>query len=168
MQAVRPRVLLAPLHLGLGIQMHHHFGSKFLIDSLHAHGFCSSYATVLQYERNAAVAQGTDLPGHISDQFIQYVADNVDHNTRILDGKGTFHGRGIIATITPGGRISKLVRRIGCSRRNKYLSLQKSSGTHHTAVLQRVEGFENRRCLSKSRPYLEDDSWLVGVHANGL
>ena len=87
----------------------HHFGSKFLIDSLHAHGFCSSYATVLQYERNAAVAQGTDLPGHISDQFIQYVADNVDHNTRILDGKGTFHGRGIIATITPGGRISKLV-----------------------------------------------------------
>lgn len=67
MQAVGPRVLLAPLHLGLGIQMHHHFGSKFLIDSLHAHGFCSSYATVLQYERNAAVAQGTDLPGHISD-----------------------------------------------------------------------------------------------------
>ena len=109
MQAVRPRVLLAPLHLGLGIQMHHHFGSKFLIDSLRAHGFCSSYATVLQYERKAAVAQGTDLPGHISDQFIQYVADNVDHNTRPLDGKGTFHGRGIIATITPGGRISKLV-----------------------------------------------------------
>lgn len=67
MKAVGPRVLLAPLHLGLGIQMHHHFGSKFLIDSLHAHGFCSSYATVLQYERNAAVAQGTDLPGHISD-----------------------------------------------------------------------------------------------------
>ena len=109
MQAVRPRVLLAPLHLGLGIQMHHHFGSKFLIDSLHTHGFCSSYATVLQYERNAAVAQGTDLPSHISDQFIQYVADNVDHNTRTLDGKGTFHGMGIIATITPGGRISKLV-----------------------------------------------------------
>ena len=53
MQAVRPRVLLAPLQLGVGNQLHHHFGSKLLIDSLHAHGFCSSYATVLQYERNA-------------------------------------------------------------------------------------------------------------------
>ena len=35
MQAVRPRVLLPPLQLGLGVQMHHHFASRFLIDSLH-------------------------------------------------------------------------------------------------------------------------------------
>lgn len=40
-QATRPRVILAPLQLGLGVQMHHHFASKFLSDSLHAHGFCS-------------------------------------------------------------------------------------------------------------------------------
>ena len=32
MQAARPRVLLAPLQFGLGVQMHHHFGSHFLID----------------------------------------------------------------------------------------------------------------------------------------
>ena len=50
-----------------------------------------------------------DLPGHNSDQFIQYIADNVDHNTRTFDGKGTFHGMGITATITPGRKISKLV-----------------------------------------------------------
>ena len=30
-QGTRPQVILAPLQLGLGIQMHHHFASKFLI-----------------------------------------------------------------------------------------------------------------------------------------
>ena len=108
-QAARPRVILALLQLGLAVQTHHHFASKFLIDSLHSHGFCSSYSTVLQYERSAAAIQGTDIPGYKSDQFMQYVADNVDHNTRTLDGTGTFHGMGIIATITPGARTTRLV-----------------------------------------------------------
>ncbi len=45
-QATRPRSLLAPLQLGLGVQLHYQFGSRFLIDSLHEHGFCSSYAEV--------------------------------------------------------------------------------------------------------------------------
>ena len=35
MQAARPRVLLAPLQVDLGVQLHHHFASRFLIDSLH-------------------------------------------------------------------------------------------------------------------------------------
>ena len=34
---------------------------------------------------------------HLKDGFTQFVADNVDHNTDTLDGKGTFHGMGIIA-----------------------------------------------------------------------
>ena len=45
-QAVRPRVVIAPLQLGLAVQMHHHFRSRFLIDSLSAMGFCSSYSEV--------------------------------------------------------------------------------------------------------------------------
>lgn len=101
-QATRPRVILAPLQLGLGVQMHHHFVSKFLIDSLHAHGFCSLYQIVQKYERSAAASHGTDIPGYTPGRFVQYIADNVDHNTRTLDGTGTFHGMGIIATITPG------------------------------------------------------------------
>ena len=32
---------------------------------------------------------------------MQHVADNVDHNIRTIDGLNTFHGMGIIATITP-------------------------------------------------------------------
>jgi len=101
MQAARPRVLLAPLQVGLGVQLHHQYASRFLIDTLHQHGFCCSYNEVHQYEQNAALNCGTDIPNY-SSQFIQYVADNVDHNIKTLDGNDTFHGMGMIATITPG------------------------------------------------------------------
>jgi len=43
---------------------------------------------------------------------VQYIADNVEHNTRTLDGMGTFHGMGIIATITLGTKTSKPVPNI--------------------------------------------------------
>ena len=101
MQATRPRVLIAPLQLGLAVQMHHHFGSRFLIDSLHRHRFYSSYSEVQMFKRNAAVASGTELNIPDGDCSVQYVADNVDHNIRTIDGKNTFHRMGIIATITP-------------------------------------------------------------------
>ena len=101
-QATRPRVILAPLQLGLGIQLHHHFASKFLIDSLNQHGFCCSYSEVTKFERSAAVIQGTDIPNFAEGSFIQYVADNVDHNIRTIDGNNTFHGMGMIAVVTPG------------------------------------------------------------------
>ena len=100
MQATRPRVLLAHLQIGLGIQLHHHFASRFLIDTLNKHGFCCSYHEVHHFEQNAAVSYGADIP-NFSSQFVQYVADNVDHNTRTLDGNDTFHGMGMIAVITP-------------------------------------------------------------------
>ena len=35
------------------------------------------------------------------EHFMQFVADNVDHNISTLDGHNTFHGMGIIATVTP-------------------------------------------------------------------
>jgi len=116
MQAVRPKAILAPLQLGLGVQMHHQFASKFLIESVHSHGFCSSYATVQNYERSAAATQGIDIPGWTPGSFIQYVADNVDHNTRTLDGTGTFHGMGIIAAITPGTTTTRCVPRKAVSK----------------------------------------------------
>ena len=43
MQAARPRVLTLPLQIGLGVQLHHHFASRFLIETLYRMGFCSSY-----------------------------------------------------------------------------------------------------------------------------
>ena len=54
-QAVRPRAVLAPLQLGLAVQMHHHFRSQFLIDNLAAMGYCSSYSDLrkIQYSQRA-------------------------------------------------------------------------------------------------------------------
>ena len=41
--------------------------------------------------------------------FVQHVADNADHDTCTLDGKGTFHGMAIIAAITPGVQNLKVI-----------------------------------------------------------
>ena len=49
-------------------------------------------------------------------QFLQYIADNVDHDIRTIDGKGTFHGMGIIAAVTPGIRKSHIIKRVHVSQ----------------------------------------------------
>ena len=90
MQATRPRVLIAPLQPGLAVQMHHYFGSRFLIDSLHRHGFCSSYSEVQIIVRNAAVTSGTELNIPDGDCLVQYVANNVDHNIKTVNGINYF------------------------------------------------------------------------------
>lgn len=101
MQAIRPLGLFPPLQLGVGVQMHHHFASTLLIDSLFHLGFGCSYSEVQICERIAAVAQKLKVCGFTRGHFMQYVADNADHNIRMSDGHGTFHGMGIIACVTP-------------------------------------------------------------------
>ena len=90
MQAARPRAIIAPLQLGLGLQMHHHFASKFLIETLNNLGFSSSYSEVMLYERKAAVTADPKNNTLFCGQFIQYIADNMDHNLRTIDGKKYF------------------------------------------------------------------------------
>ena len=99
-QASAPRSVIEPLQLGLGVQLHHHFGSRYLIDLLNSLGFCCSYREVQMFKRSAAATQGTEIPKS-EDHFLQFVADNVDHNISTIDGHNTFHGMGIIATVTP-------------------------------------------------------------------
>ena len=111
MQAARPRVLLAPLQFVLGVQMHHHFASHFLIDALHYHGFYCAYNEVQQFEGNATLSYNTDIPNYTS-ECVQYAADNVDHNSRTLDGHNTFHGIGIIFVITPENQCTKPIPRV--------------------------------------------------------
>jgi hypothetical protein len=59
-QAVRPRTVVAPLQIGLAVQMHHHFRSRFLVDTLAAMGFSSSYSEVQRFEENAAASVSPD------------------------------------------------------------------------------------------------------------
>ena len=63
-----------------------------------------SYSEVKKFERCAAYSQGTDIPGITPGHLVQYLADNIDHNVWTMDGLivNTFHGMGIIASVTPG------------------------------------------------------------------
>eukprot|EP00794_Sanderia_malayensis_P010410 gene10410-11499_t len=67
---------------------------------------------VQRYEKNAVntVNTGTNLENFTS-ETVQYVADNVDHNIRTLDGNDTFHGMSIIANITPATKQTTVVPR---------------------------------------------------------
>ena len=94
------------LKLGLGIQMHQHFGSKFLIDSLKKHGFCVPYKKVLKYKLCTAAHMRTKIPGFSESSsfetthFMHHVADNAEHNPRALDGCNTFYGMVTICSVT--------------------------------------------------------------------
>lgn len=111
MQAVRPRVLVAPLQLGLGVQLHNNTNSRFLVDSVNHMGFSCSYSEVQRFQRSAAASTGTSIPEYFPGSFVQYVADNIDHNINTIDGHGTFHGMGIIATVTPAVKTDSVIRK---------------------------------------------------------
>ena len=49
---------------------------------------------------------------NVEGSFIQYVADNVDHNVCTIDGHGTFHGMGMIAAITPKLKLSQAIPKV--------------------------------------------------------
>lgn len=76
MQAARPNAILSPLQFGLGVQMHHHFGSKWLNDTLYKHGYSTSFSHVQNFERSATAMQGTDLPSLNGFQFGQFTQHN--------------------------------------------------------------------------------------------
>jgi hypothetical protein len=100
----RPRSYLAPIQMGLAIELHAMFRSRFLVETLHALGFCSSYSEVMEFEKNAAITMEPELKnlGISTDGLFLFAADNVDHNLITLDGQNTFHGMGMIAALTPG------------------------------------------------------------------
>ena len=102
-QASRPRTIICPLTLGLGIELKHAFGSKWLVNHLSRFGFCASYDEVLRFKESAneTLDREQDVISsdviEVEEQFVQWAADNVDHNNITLTGKGTFHGMGVIS-----------------------------------------------------------------------
>ena len=75
-------------------------------------GFCSSYSEANKYRANASVVQGIDLPEEVTRSFLQYQADNVDHASRTLDGYGSVHVMGQVATFTPAIKIIRQISRL--------------------------------------------------------
>ena len=87
-----------PLTLTLALYVHHHFGSRKLIEQLHALGLSVSYNEVRQFLTSAAVDQHKDdafVPRwlvHSEDpSMIDAAIDNFDQNENTLDGKVTTH-----------------------------------------------------------------------------
>ena len=92
--------------------MHTEYQSRKLIDSLYAHGFCCSYDEVQQFERSACLVETGDIVIDTNEKTcVQFAADNVDHNIVTLDGKGTFHGMGIMAMMSPATPVKYVVPR---------------------------------------------------------
>lgn len=78
---------------------------------------------VQRFESNAAISQGLDIPGDLSQSFIQYVANNVDHNLPKLDGNNTFRGMGIICGITLCTMQQRPIRReVGSAKKIKFIA----------------------------------------------
>jgi len=112
-QAARPRVFITHLQLGLGVQLHHYFGSKYLIEILYPGQFVQYVADNVDHNIHTIDGKYT-FHGMclIAGQFVQYVADNVDHNIHTIDGKYTFHGMCLIAAVTPSVRAHRDIPRL--------------------------------------------------------
>ena len=105
-QAARPRTVITLILFGLGVQLDKTFGSQWLISHLSKLGFSITPDEVLKFKKsviqnmdvvNEEQPSEVNLPA-LAQLFAQWAADNVDHNTATLSGKGTFHGMEIICT----------------------------------------------------------------------
>lgn len=92
-----------PISLGLGIRIHHDFGSKQMINDLYALGYSVSYDEVRRFFTSAAMDQkdlvyiprGFERPAediaNTEVEEIDAAIDNFDQNEDTLDGKSTTH-----------------------------------------------------------------------------
>ena len=78
-QSSRPRSVIAPTMFGVGIEMDHLLGSKWLINELSHLGFFISYDEVVRYKQSAIQSETLEnlLSEYIPGTFTQWVADNV-------------------------------------------------------------------------------------------
>ena len=76
--AGRNTLCVRTLMLGLDVQIHGHFSSRFLIDSLYEHELHSLYSETHWFEWSAFVVSGTDIPNANPEIHIQHVADEFD------------------------------------------------------------------------------------------
>ena len=84
MQSTCPRAFLPPLQIGLNVTLEHRYGHRELVDLINTLGFCSSYSEASIYRRSAAATHGVDMISEAAGTFCQYVADNIDHDSRTM------------------------------------------------------------------------------------
>ena len=100
-KAETSRNVIPPIRFGIRIELDHLFGSNWIINELYRFGFSISYDEVQIYKEAVLLLESIEqiLSSKIKDEttFIQFVADNTDHNLVTLDGQCTLHGMAILA-----------------------------------------------------------------------
>lgn len=131
-QTARPQGCIMPLLLGVGLDLDG-CGVQELHIKLSRLGFSLTVEEITRYKHSVMqshtnvddVYAGMDpIPDSSTDvnvlkqeRVIHFVADNVDHNVRTLDGLNTFHGMGIISTAVCPDSNGKFVEMNGLVRR---------------------------------------------------
>ncbi len=100
--SVRPRSFVSAVQLGIGVFLHRRFRSRHLINLLHNLGCSVSYSEISKYETSVTINTSNDVQDN---GFVQFVFDNADHNTRTVDGHGTFHVMGGVKCVTPSSAV---------------------------------------------------------------
>ena len=100
--ATRQQSCIPPVLFGLGVEADHIVGSKLLVNKLSRLGFSVSTDEVVEYKQS--IMENEDMGELISLYFpwlfSQWLADNIDHSVRTLDGKGILHVMGIVCSTT--------------------------------------------------------------------
>lgn len=97
---------LTPKHIGLACALHQATRSKELVNMFLQAGHVMSYREVIKLDTELAKTtletmgdDGAIVPQNlVKGRFVHFSADNVDINEYTLDGKGTFHSSGCLAT----------------------------------------------------------------------
>ncbi len=101
---------MSSLLCGLTMELRWEFGSIDLIRKLYEKGLCLTYDKVLLFKASAAKHQSEGF-SNLQGSFCHVIADNVDHNTITIDGRGTYHGMGLMYTATPAVKSDRVISR---------------------------------------------------------
>jgi len=117
-QAARPRSVISPILFGLGVQTDHAYGSKWLLDELARLRFSISSAEVHRFKQSVMLSEEnkSSVCESMTNHFTQWVGDNVDHNVASIDGRGSFHGMGLIAVTSLTGTNKMALRQAAIKR----------------------------------------------------
>ena len=95
----------SPLLLAIGLFVHQITRSRVLVDVLYALGLSLSYSAILDFEKCVSVStiQFTDTLSEDESMecFLQFIADNFDHNEDTTTGACRTHVMGLISSQYP-------------------------------------------------------------------
>ena len=144
-QYARPKSIICPLQIAMGVEIHHKTGSELLITLLNKFGFCSQIHEVRKFEKSACFHTTQDLVDE-SSTLPLFSADNADFLRQTIDGHNTLHIMGIIkSSLSQKPSSNKPLRRLSPSNedimaKNTEIKIfNKVSLRESTAILKQLD-----------------------------